>query len=593
MTSRRCSHARRCRLEVIAKEELLMNLFEDTNPRALKDLLTEVHTRTMVLPDFQRDFVWEPGATQELIVSIANNYPAGSILRVRDTKRVFSAREFEGAPSLAGQPHTFLVLDGQQRLTSLYQAFYGVGEHRYYIDLNKLRKSGDFEEAIFHVRASTKWANARESFSLQAKELLLPLSVLKGGAGKFSTWSRKVARTLPIDQRVELEDALDDIEERWIKPIDDYHFPVVTLSDKTEPAALCTIFETLNRTGVKLSVFELLTARFWPQKIKLRDLWEKAQEDHQIIQEFEVDPYYILQAIALASRKSPSCKRGEVLNLAPTDIQTWWPKVIAGLAVGLSILRDDCKVMQPKWLPYQTMLAPLAATLAKAGMPKTAAAGAQREKLKRWFWCAVFGQAYESSPNSQSAKDVGDLTVWLAGGALPESIKSLRFDPNALRDVTPRQRSIYRGVICLILGTGTGARDFHTLGVITGKLMNDEGIDDHHVFPDDFLLKKKGITTARARDCVLNRTLIDRTTNQMISNRAPSDYLNEIRKTRGFPLDSVLESHCLPAGKVSPFWSDDYDAFVAWRQDRLWQEIRRVTGLSEAADLEAVEATAT
>ena len=52
--------------------------------------------------------------------------------------------------------------------------------------------------------------------------------------------------------------------ERWIKTIDDYHFPVVTLSDATEADALCTIFETLNRTGVKLSVFELLTARFWP-----------------------------------------------------------------------------------------------------------------------------------------------------------------------------------------------------------------------------------------------------------------------------------------------------------------------------------------
>jgi len=67
-----------------------MSLFEDTNPRALKDLLAEVHSRVMALPDFQRDFVWEPNATQELIVSIANNYPAGSLLRVRDTKRVFS-----------------------------------------------------------------------------------------------------------------------------------------------------------------------------------------------------------------------------------------------------------------------------------------------------------------------------------------------------------------------------------------------------------------------------------------------------------------------------------------------------------------------
>src|SRR4051812_45516118 len=104
-----------------------MSLFEDTNPRALKELLSEVNNRTMVLPDFQRDFVWEPGATQELVVSIANNYPAGSILRVREAKQVFAAREFEGAPTLGKSKYTFLVLDGQQRLTSLYQAFYGVG----------------------------------------------------------------------------------------------------------------------------------------------------------------------------------------------------------------------------------------------------------------------------------------------------------------------------------------------------------------------------------------------------------------------------------------------------------------------------------
>ena len=135
-----------------------MSLFEDTNPRALKELLSEIHGRATVLPDFQRDFVWEPGATQELIVSIACNYPAGSILRVRDVKRAFAAREFEGAPALNGARHTFLVLDGQQRLTSLYQAFYGVGEHRYYLDLRKLMATDDFEEAILHVRAATKWA---------------------------------------------------------------------------------------------------------------------------------------------------------------------------------------------------------------------------------------------------------------------------------------------------------------------------------------------------------------------------------------------------------------------------------------------------
>lgn len=562
-----------------------MPLFEDTNPRALKELLGEIHSRTSVLPDFQRDFVWEPGATQELIVSIANAYPAGSILRVRDTRRVFACREFEGAPALNGTPHTFLVLDGQQRLTSLYQAFYGVGEHRYFLDLSKLLAGMDFEEAIFHLRAQTRYVRKLQEFDYQATERVLPLSVLKGGAGQFGGWTRKVARRLKDQERIALEDALDAIEERWIKTIDDYHFPVVTLSDQVEPDALCTIFETLNRTGVKLSVFELLTARFWPHGINLRQLWDQALADHPVVGAFEVDPYYMLQAIALAGRQAPSCKRGDVLNLEAVDINTWWPKVAAAMRLALDIVRDDCRVVLPKWLPYQTMIAPMAASLARAGMPAGAIAGAQREKLKRWFWCAALGQAYESTPNTQSAKDVASLVEWLNGGAEPDTVSEFRFDPKALRDITPRQRAVYRAVICLILANG--ARDFHSQAVITGKLIEAEGIDDHHLFPANFLKKKKDIDSARRRDCVLNRTLIDRTTNQMISDRAPSDYLAEIRHTPGFPFKAVLDSHCLPSGADSPFWNDDYEDFLEWRQQRLWREIQKSTGVREAADLES------
>jgi hypothetical protein len=564
-----------------------MSIFEDTNPRALKELLAEIHSRTTVLPDFQRDFVWEPGATQELVVSIARNYPAGSILRVRDAKHVFACREFEGAPKLDGKKHTFLVLDGQQRLTSLYQAFYGVGDHRYYLEIKKLLDGADFEEAIFHERVNTKLVKRLESFEEQASELILPLSALKNGAGGFLNWLMQVSNPMTAEQRLQMQNALMRINQEWVLPIDDYHFPVVTLSDETEPDALCTIFETLNRTGVKLGVFELLTARFWPQNINLRDLWDRARAEHPVIAEFQVDPYYILQGIALASRKAPSCKRSDVLNLAAADITEWWPRVVAGLATGLEILRDDCKVVQPKWLPYQTMLAPLAAVLARLPLPKTPEAGARREQLKRWFWCAVFGQAYESAPNSRSAKDVLALTDWLAGGEIPEVVASFRFDPKALRDVTPRQRSVYRGVICLILANG--ARDFHTQSIITGKLVAEEGIDDHHVFPANFLETSKGIKASRHRDCILNRTLIDRTTNQIISDRAPSDYMAQIRNTKGFPFDDVLASHFLPVGTGAPYWADDYEAFLVWRQDRLWKDIKRVTGATDPSDLEAPE----
>ncbi len=565
-----------------------MSLFEDTNPKKLSDLLSEIDSRTTVLPDFQRSFVWDPSATQELIVSIANDYPAGSLLRVRDRKHVFAAREFEGAPKLDGHTHTFLVLDGQQRLTSLYQAFFGVGEHRYFLYLKTLMGDGEFEEAIFHLRSNSKRAKELEDFEAQKNELILPLKELRNGSGGYLDWLLSVTEQLPPIERTSMIDALKAINKKWIQIIDDYHFPVVTLSDKTEPDALCTIFETLNRTGVKLSVFELLTARFWPHNVNLRHLWDDTIEKWPIIGEYAVDPYYILQAISLVSRQTPSCKRKDVLNLAAADINKWWNKVTEAFALALKLLRDNCGVTTAKWLPYQTMLTPVAAVLAKVGTTHTPEFGARLEQLKRWFWCAVFGQQYESSPNSQSVTDFSQLVSWLKGGAEPETVTTLRFDPNTLRDATPRQRALYRGTICLILSSSGGARDFHTQSVITGSLIDQEEIDDHHIFPASYLEKKKGVKESRHRDCVLNRTLIDRATNQMISDRAPSKYLLEIKKTPNFPFDSVLKSHCLPVGEESPLMCDDFEEFLSWRQERLWKEIKRVTGLKRASVLEAV-----
>lgn len=555
-----------------------MSLFEDTNPKKLSELLGQIDSRMTALPDFQRDFVWDPTATQELIVSIANNFPAGSVLRVRDKNKAFAAREFDGAPRLDGHIHTFLVLDGQQRLTSLYQAFYGAGDHRYFVDLKKLMDGKDFEEAISHARAGSNWVKAHESFEAQKKDLIIPLSLLRSGAGGFLDWIFAYSNELPDEQKVPTQKALKAVSDQWFKTIDEYQFPVVTLSDEVKPDALCTIFETLNRTGVKLTAFELLTARFWPSGINLRSLWETATASYPILRKYGVDPYYLLQATSLVSRATPSCKRAEVLDLTAPQIEAWWDRIVEGMQLGLNILCDDCKVVSAKWMPYQTMLVPLSAVLAQIGPAKTPLFGAQRERLKRWFWCAVFMQQYENAPNSQSAKDFSDLIAWLNGGSEPETVSTFKFDPSVLRDTTPRQRAVYRGTMCLILGSAGGTRDFHTQSVITGKLIEEEGIDDHHIFPAAYLEKKKGVKDARLRDCILNRTLIDRQTNQLISDRAPSDYLHEMQQTPGFPFDNVLTSHCLPVGTSSPLLSNDFETFLVWRQEQLWKEIQRVTG---------------
>ena len=176
-----------------------MSIYEDTNPRELKILLGQIEQRETALPDFQRDFVWDPNATQELIVSIASNYPAGSLLRIRNTKQLFACREFQGAAPLNGHRPTYLVLDGQQRLTSLFQAFFGVGEHRYFLELGKLINGAEYEEAIFHLRANHKRAKGLDSFAMQAEELILPLAILRGGNGGYAKWAKAVMkRKVPL-----------------------------------------------------------------------------------------------------------------------------------------------------------------------------------------------------------------------------------------------------------------------------------------------------------------------------------------------------------------------------------------------------------
>jgi hypothetical protein len=554
-----------------------MSIYESVNPQSLRQLLSEIDSGASVLPDFQRNFVWEPAATQGLLISIASEFPAGSLLRVRDTQNAFATRVFTGAPD-RGQRHTFLVLDGQQRLTSLYQAFYGVGEFRFFIDLEKVKSDEDLngDGTFFYHRASRRGVTAMETdIAVHAEKRILPLSVIYGRDGGFWKWESDVRKLLPVEAQGQFDAEMRELHRKWIQSIEQYQFPVVTLNETATVEALCTIFETLNKTGVKLSVFELLTARFWPSGINLRELWDSAVETYPILTDYDVDAYSILQAITLVSNVPASCKKKDVLNLSANQINQHWDLVLEKLVYGLEILRDDCKVMNKKWLPTSSMLGPLAAILTISNMSRGVNVAIHRSFVRRWLWCSIFGQRYEAAANTRAEKDVNDMRIWFEQGVIPETIEQFRFDRELLREVSSQSASIYKGVICLVLGAGMGARDFHRDCLINQEMVSSGEVDDHHIFPSDFLKNQKGIEKKSLRDCVLNRTLINRTTNRMISNKAPSTYLVELNQIRN--ADEILSSHLIPSGQGSPLMTDNYEEFLNQRADLIVAEIERVT----------------
>ena len=544
----------------------------------LKFLIDSIHNREVALPDFQRDFVWDPRSTEELIESISQNYPAGSLLRIKNSAGFyFAPREFTGSPALNGHAPSYLILDGQQRLTSLYQAFYGTGNHRYFINLSGLIDGQDLEDCVFYLRKN----QAKErlgKIAQQAESLTFPFENLFGGDLDFDEWLDQILELRPEsgDDAKTLKKQLREAKKNWLDPVTDYEFPVVTLSEDTSAAAVCTIFETLNRTGIKLSVFDLLTARFWSNDVRLRDLWQQAQEDYPIISDFEVDPYYILQAIAIYTAPSaPSCKRSDVLKMSIQQINNGWEPIVKGLASFLQMLRSECGVIIPKWLPYNTILVPAAAILAAhqdITGPKVADI---RAKVQQWFWCSVFGQVYENAPNSQSAKDYVTFKRWVSDGTVPQSVAEFSFKADTLRHTTPRQRAVYRGVIALILRHG--ARDFHKAGSITASMMLQQKIEDHHVFPQAFLKASRPDIVPAQRDCILNRTLIDKETNARIGKKAPETYLSDMKDSIGSDyLETLLSSHLLPKSLIA-YTEADYETYSEERLALILTELETVT----------------
>jgi hypothetical protein len=364
---------------------------------------------------------------------------------------------------------------------------------------------------------------------------------------------------------------LYDVQQAVVEPLVRYAFPVTELPESTELEAVCTIFETLNRTGKPLTTFELISARAFAGGLSLHDYWTTAKTEHPILEDFEVDPVYLLQVIAL--RVGAQCKRSVVLRLPADAIESEWGAAVSDMAGALSMLRAQCGVLVGKWLPYRPMLIPLAVAWREVAGATGPQQGAMRAKLIRWFWCACFAGEYESSSATLAERDSPVLRAWLTGGDAPSVVQEFRWDPERWSTITPRQQGLYRATIALTLSRAP--RDFHTAAPLTAELIDEEKIDDHHVFPRAFL---RDLGRGAEPDSVLNHVLIDRATNIRIGKNPPSKYLAEIRSVLGDGLDVVLASHRLPAEPDGPLMEDDYDSFLTWRLEQLDEMLRERTG---------------
>ena len=589
-----------------------MSTFDSTK-LPLRDLIRGIKEGEYQLPDFQRGWVWDDEHVRSLLVSIARSFPIGAVMTLETGGEVhFQVRPIENVVLEEDVEPEKLILDGQQRLTSLTQVL-GLNvpvrtfdhkkaevERYYYIDIRKVLNGDDIDDAFYSV------SNEKTKTSDFGRQVDLDLSSMEK---EVEALQFPCNRLLDYDSCDEWQDLCYDTGKRdefkefkklVISPVREYSVPIIALNKHTSKEAVCLVFEKVNTGGVSLNVFELITASFAANGFNLREDWfgdsrtKKAGRFDRLKADKllkKIDPSDFIQAITLLSTYEKnqaeraagvpdsqvpgvSCKRKTMLNLTLEEYLKWADKVEHGFTRAAQFLQKECFFDQRN-LPYRTQLVPLAAIMTHIGQrwlePKV------YRRLSQWYWCGVMGELYGSAIENRFANDIEDFFVWMGDeDKKPRTVFDASFQPSRLETLRTRNSAAYKGLNVLALRQG--AKDLFWKADVQELDQMGEGLDIHHIFPTNWC-NKNGVDK-EVCDSAVNKTPISYKANRKIGGTAPSKYLLSLQNDKqvgltDLEMDQLLESHFIDPGALR---SDDFKTFLRNRSIALLEVIYEAMG---------------
>lgn len=571
-----------------------------TNDRPISELMQSVENGNAQLPDFQRGWVWDDNRIKALIASITNGYPVGAamFLEYGNANIRFKYRVIEGSPTQNVIPSE-LILDGQQRLTSIYSSLFSPNpvhtrtdkgkdiQRYYYIDIEKaLDPIVDRVDAIVSVPetrmiTSNFGRDIELDLSSQDKEFehkMFPLNIILDTPKTF-LWQQEY---LKYHNNTVVTEYMD-FQTKIIMPVIQYKMPVILLDKNTPKEAVCQVFENVNTGGVSLTVFELVTAIFAMDDFELRKDWEERQKKY-----FEGDLLSVITATdfltactLLSTYKkggTVSCKKKDVLNLSLDEYKKYVEDLTAGFVEAEKILQEE-RIFSSKDLPYTTQFIPLAVLCTLLADGNQIKVTNIKNKIKQWYWCGVFGEMYGGANETRYVYDVVGVMDWIKDDAkIPRTVQESFFNPTRLLGLQSRLSAAYKGIMALVLKN-------HCQDFISGREMDftvykAENIDIHHIFPRAYCESMK--YDKLLWNSVVNKTPITYSTNREIGGVAPSVYLSKIEnkgQVTGDVLDKYIGTHWID---VLCCRNDDFHGHIISRAKMLLAAIENATGKSIA-----------
>lgn len=307
----------------------------------VQDIVSEIESGKLVLPDFQRDFVWPTKQIGKLLESILNGYYIDTLLTLPvsgDPDNIpFPPRDVAGVPSSQTANNMEMVLDGQQRISSIYYALTAPDlplDNTTYPQLFCLKFSkivnDEFDEDTITWRRRD-WGSSQRlidnDYELQMERDLIPFTVFRS-KDAFEEWRWGLEDYAQSHDSVTREDIQQF--ERNTGTFRGYDIPIIELDPDTPDTVVVQTFERINTQGLDLGVFDILTARLYPSphNINLRDLWDESIDQYPRIETYSDNSGLktarerILKTLALY--RGTECKDASLRELKPDNFESDW-----------------------------------------------------------------------------------------------------------------------------------------------------------------------------------------------------------------------------------------------------------------------------
>lgn len=494
--------------------------------RIVKDWLTKVRTRQIMLPRFQRFEAWGSNLVADSLTNIIRSLPIGStlVLGVGD-KLPFISREIVSAPK-EGEKINELLLDGQQRITAIWRSLNDTYPDKTYLIY---LPDEDDEEKAPYVWWQTRWEKGGRRFPLwveQPRECWerksIPIKLLNpDNEEEYKQWGKE-ASDKDKDVEIEIRDVISSLRAK----VANFPIPFLYLDSTTPRDVAIEVFVKLNTRYVSLTAFDIVVAQVEEATGQsLHDLVDSLKGSIPEIIYYTEPSDLILPIAALLQDKQPN-QRG-YLNLDFERILDDWPKILNGAKELVSFLREE-GVLDLQRLPSEAIFAPLAALWAEVnGSPDKR--GNTRILLRKYLWRAFFTTRYDRAVPTALLQDYRALKRVISGENEEEKVpcfdeKTYGF-PNKemlIEARWPKYKDRLARAILLLSQRG-GAEDI--ADGTTASTTSLQQREYHHLYPVAWL-RDNDIDEDDAHHA-LNCILVSWRTNRKISAKEPVKYLLE------------------------------------------------------------------